>query len=580
MKKWTNVLPIFLLTIFFVLVPEAAAEENNIQSITIDVELHEDGSATIQETRQMETYEDTELYIVLENLQGTDLLDFEVAGFTEEEDWDIDASFEEKAGKYGVIETDEGYELAWGITEYGQPEYQVTYTLSNLVRELKDGQALFWNFDSFLNLPTDRMQLEISAPFALEEVVLDYYGFGFEGSMEITQGTLEWTGYGLEEGNDVILLAQFPKNTFQTSLEEEMTLEEQRTMATEGSSYNDAAPMPTWAKVLIGGLVAVGGGGAVGGAVIGTKVYNRKKAAQHFYPAEVLKENRGKTTKNPPKLTGDLGRYAAFISKLSPAGGGFAEYFFAYLLLWSIEGRIQIETFEKDRGLFGTKKKATLSIVDLEEETALSTLSFSEYVELFELGEATLEEVMWAILLEAAAYRPTLAEQAFENWSQDHASEVAEFYEMVDEVSKEWLINKGYLELDTFSYLKMTIPVEKLTEKGQRVVNHIVQFDNFLKEIEESTLANFDNWHELIVWAALLGRAEDTVEYLEEYHPGQWGMLVEEYPYLYGNYFGYHYFYMSQTSGLISGGYGGAAGGMSSAGGGAGAAGGGGGGSR
>ena len=174
MKKWLRIFPVFLFTVFWWTIPTVAAEENNIQSIQIEVILHEDGSATIQETRKMETYEHTELYIVLENLQGTDLMDFEVAGFTEEENWAIDASFEEKAGKYGVIDTDAGYELAWGITEYGTPEYTVTYTLSNMVRELEDGQALFWNFDSFLSLRTEQMQLEISAPFPLEEVLLDY----------------------------------------------------------------------------------------------------------------------------------------------------------------------------------------------------------------------------------------------------------------------------------------------------------------------------------------------------------------------------------------------------------------------
>lgn len=38
-------------------------------------------------------HEDIELYIEMINLEGSDLLDFEVVGFTEEADWDIDASF-------------------------------------------------------------------------------------------------------------------------------------------------------------------------------------------------------------------------------------------------------------------------------------------------------------------------------------------------------------------------------------------------------------------------------------------------------------------------------------------------------
>src|SRR5690606_17015100 len=101
-------------------------------------ELQEDGSGIVTEFRQMNMDDGTELFIVLEEMQDSELLDFSVAGFEEVTDWDSDDSREEKAGKYGVIETDDGLELVWGIGDYGTNEYEVTYTLSNLVRELED----------------------------------------------------------------------------------------------------------------------------------------------------------------------------------------------------------------------------------------------------------------------------------------------------------------------------------------------------------------------------------------------------------------------------------------------------------
>ena len=54
MKKWIQGLIGLLLFLSFV--PKVAAEENKINSIHIAVELHDDGSATILETRQIETY--------------------------------------------------------------------------------------------------------------------------------------------------------------------------------------------------------------------------------------------------------------------------------------------------------------------------------------------------------------------------------------------------------------------------------------------------------------------------------------------------------------------------------------------
>ncbi len=577
MRKGTQV--ILALLVFLFLAPTVSAQENKIEDIHIDVQLHEDGSATIQETRQMETTTDTELYIQLENLQDSELLDFHVEGFVEETDWNIEDSFEEKANKYGIIEEGDDYELAWGISEYGHPEYQVSYTLSNLVRQLEDGEALFWNFDTFLSLPADRMTLEVSAPFDLEDQVLDFYGFGFEGPLEINEGNLQWTGYGLDDGNDVIVLLQFPTGTFQTSAQEEMTLEEQRDMALEGSSYNEAGPMPWWAKILIGIFATLSGGAVVAVTAYGIRGHNIRKEQKHFYPNKWIKKNQGKISPTPPQIEGDIGKYAALISKVSFTGGGFSEYFFAYLLIWSLEEKITIETDEKERMLLGPKTEARLFIENYEDEVQMNKLSFSEYVDLFELGESTLEEVFWSMLLEAAGTDREVDGPDIEQWSEDNAEEVAKLGPLIEKVSKDWLVEKDYMTDYKVKDWGVNFKVEGLTEKGEQLVTHIIQFDNFIKNIKEVSLSEYENWHELIVWAALFGEAEDTVEYLEEFHPQTWDHLLTAYP-VYGHYYGYHYFYTSNTKGLSSGGYSGSGGGFSSSGGGAGAGGGGGGGSR
>ncbi len=579
MKKWIQT--IFGLFLFLSVVPKVAAEENKIKSIHIDVELHDNGSATIRETRQMETNEHTELYIVLENLGDTDLVDFKVEGFTEELFWNIEDSFEEKANKYGVIDTDDGYELAWGISEYGTPEYQIEYTLSNLVRNLDDGQALFWNFDSFLSLPADRLTFEISTPFPLEDTVLDYYGFGFEGPIAIENGVLEWTGYGLDEENDVIALLQFPTGTFNTSASVDMTLEEQREMATDGSSYNEEGPMPLWAKVLLAAGITIGVGTA-GGAFWGvSRTNNLYKEHGHFRPTEYQNQNVGKISPIPPQLEGDIGRYSFFISQMVMGGGGFANYFMAYLLFWSLEDRITIETREEERRFFGPKVEADIFIQKYDAELDVNKLSFEEYVDLFKMGESTLEEVFWTILLETADADGQVDGTNIQKWSGDNAEDIAELVTLMNTVSEEWLVEHGYLNLFKEKGIFGPVVIKQPTKKGDTFAHDLAKFHNFIKEIKEVNLQEFDEWHELIVWAALFGEAEDTVEYLEEFHPDTWAYLTDNYPYVYGSYYGYHHFYTSSSTGLANAGYGSSGGsGMSSGGGGGGAGGGGGGGSR
>lgn len=570
--------------IFLVIVPFShvvSAQENKIDAIHIKIDLHEDGSATIHEKRQTEMYEDTELYIKMNNLQDSELIDFQVEGFTEEPDWDIDASFEEKANRYGVIDVDNGYELAWGISEYGPQEYNITYSLSNMVRELEDGQALFWNFDTFLSHPTDRMTLEVHTPFPLEEEVLDFYGFGFEGPIDIVDGHLQWTGYGLTDANDVIVLVQFPTGTFNTSSTVDMTLTEQQEMATEGSSYNDEEPMPTWVKVFLSIIGVVGIGSGVGAATYGLKIQNIRKENNHFYPTEYIKRNRDSSSKIPPQLEGDIGDYAYLLSKVVYGGGGFANYFFAYLLIWSFEDRLQIETDEEDRFLFGPKTTAQIQIKNFKEELEINQLSFDEYVDLFEIGESTLEEVIWGILLEIADQEGFIEGEDVADWSEENAESVNDLVQLLDAVSLDWLDQNDYVNIKKEKVFGMSVAIESLTEKGEKTVNDIIQFDNFIKKIDELSLTDFDNWQELIVWAALFGKAEEVVKYLEEFEPSTWAYLEETYPYAYGNYYGWHYFYTSNTSGMQSGGYSSTGGGgFSSGGGGAGAGGGGGGGSR
>lgn len=579
MKKWIQGLIGLLL--FLSVVPKVAAEENKIKSIHIDVELHDNGSATIRETRQMETNEHTELYIVLENLGDTDLLDFKVEGFTEELSWNIEDSFEEKANKYGVIDTDDGYELAWGISEYGTPEYHIEYTLSNLVRNLDDGQALFWNFDSFLSLPADRLTFEVSGPFPLEDTVLDYYGFGFEGPIAIENGVLEWTGYGLDEDNDVIALLQFPAGTFNTNVSVDMTLEEQHEMATDGSSYNEEGPIPLWAKIMFAVGITIGVGTA-GGAIWGVSRINKLyKKHGHFKPTEYQNQNVGKISPIPPQLEGDIGRYSFFISQMVMGGGGFANYFMGYLLFWSLADRITIETREEERRFFGPKVEADIFIQNFDAELDVNKLSFEEYVDLFKMGESTLEEVFWTILLETADADGQVDGKNIQKWSEENAEDIAELVSLMNTVSEVWLVENDYLNLFKEKGIFGPVVIKQPTEKGDTFAHDLAKFHNFIKEIKEVNLQEFDDWHELIVWAALFGEAEDTVEYLEEFHPDTWAYLTDNYPYVYGSYYGYHYFYTSSSAGLSNAGYGSSGGGgMSSGGGGGGAGGGGGGGSR
>lgn len=568
---------IFLISLTMI---EAAAE-NKIQMIDIEVELHADASATIREKRRMISNEDTEVYIQLSNLGASELVDFEVAGFQKQTPWDIEASFAEKAYKYGVLSTNDGYELAWGISEYGLQEYNLTYHLTNLVRELKDGQALFWNFDSFLSLPTDRMQLTIySDEFSLADEWLEYFAFGFESPINITTtGAFEWTGYDLDSSNEVIALLQFPPGTFQTQAKVDQSLAEQKEIALAGSSYNEEPPLPVWAKFLfaLAGIFGVGVGGA--GVLYAVKRSNVQKENQHFNPRTFKDKTKVNISKQAPYLEGAYEHYAWLINKLAPSGGGYSEYFMLYLLAWAKAGRIKIYS-EEPTGNFRKNEKARIEILNFSAEDAVNVLDFSEYVELFELGESNLEEVVWGMLLELADAKGQVSGKEIEKWSKKHAESIYEMLQLLEERSIDWLITNGYLDVFEVKVWTTPVKIEQLTTKGEKLAFEMVAYQNFIEKLIETELAADENWEMLIEWTILFGLAESTIQELRELDPVRWAQLEVDYPYYYGNYYSYYYLYTRTTHGLSAGGYSSAGGGFSSAGGGAGAGGGGGGGTR
>ncbi len=150
MKKFTTALLVALLMLF---IPSASVFSSvDMHSIDLEVRLQGDGSALVRETRSFYTDEGTENFISMGNMGETELVDVKVydeAGreLQRVEPWNIDASREEKVGKYGVIDKGDGYEICYGFGDYGEHTFITEYKLTNFVFNLEDDyQAFYWKF--------------------------------------------------------------------------------------------------------------------------------------------------------------------------------------------------------------------------------------------------------------------------------------------------------------------------------------------------------------------------------------------------------------------------------------------------
>ena len=120
MKRLTILLTA-LLTAALCAAPALAA--NRVETLTTDVALRADGSAHVTQVFSADTAEGTEFYV---DRMDSGCLTYSRFAVSDENgsyavlpdgQWDIDASFDEKAGKCGLLEIDGGVELCWGITE-------------------------------------------------------------------------------------------------------------------------------------------------------------------------------------------------------------------------------------------------------------------------------------------------------------------------------------------------------------------------------------------------------------------------------------------------------------------------------
>ena len=149
MKRLTILLTA-LLTAALCAAPALAA--NRVETLTTDVALRADGSAHVTQVFSADTAEGTEFYV---DRMDSGCLTYSRFAVSDENgsyavlpdgQWDIDASFDEKAGKCGLLEIDGGVELCWGITEYGRHDYTVSYDIGGLAGAYSDADGFNYRF--------------------------------------------------------------------------------------------------------------------------------------------------------------------------------------------------------------------------------------------------------------------------------------------------------------------------------------------------------------------------------------------------------------------------------------------------
>ena len=137
-----------------------AAAQHSLDTLEIYVLLNRDGSAYVEEQRNMYAGADgTECYIRMYNMGDMEVSDLEVweKGITDDGRdttityvndgvWDINRTRTQKTYHCGINEVAEGLEMCWGLGGSGRHKYYVSYTLKGLVKGYSDFDGFNHNF--------------------------------------------------------------------------------------------------------------------------------------------------------------------------------------------------------------------------------------------------------------------------------------------------------------------------------------------------------------------------------------------------------------------------------------------------
>lgn len=220
-----------------------------LRNLDILVVLARNGDAYITETRTMDIdNEGTECYIVIGNLNGSEVRDLRVSDeserdFTQLDDWDIEASRSYKAGKCGIVTKRDGYELCWGLGDSGSRTYTTSYTVTNLVKGYDDADGFNYMFVAQGISPSpDHVKVTImpedTVKFSVENTKT--WGFRYRGDINfMNYRVVAESSEPFESRSAMIVMCRFDKGLFEPTDIRDDSFESVKEHALDGSDYTD-----------------------------------------------------------------------------------------------------------------------------------------------------------------------------------------------------------------------------------------------------------------------------------------------------------------------------------------------------
>ena len=585
MKKLSKYLARVFILALILFFPHIA-HANDLHSIDINVEIDQNGIGHVKETWQTneENEEATEKYKVISDLGDIKIRNFKVESdegtWQELSPWNIDASFDEKAYKYGMVEDGDRVELCWGITNFGENTYHLSYDIDPLVVGLNDYDMVYFRFikENLDPLP-DKISITIKGPNSFDDEVL-MWGFGFEGDVHNVDGEILAKSDGDVQYGQVML--RFPKGSFDTSYHIDKDFDFYADMAQEGSDYGNAddtgdydedyeygesTPFNPFLFFLSGALSLIGP--FIGFIFFGLAFKSLKGSSDYkIINKKVLKKESKFKDQYYRDIPYDGPIEDTYLISQNAKGLNinYENYITAFLLKWVYQDAISFGEDEEKVLFFDTKS----SYISINHEPSNMSQVESGFFDVLQRSEEYTDD-------------GKIKQKHIEKFIKKNESFMEDYFESFSENSLDQLVDRGYLinnkkkkALSSKFKNKITI-----TDSGVDLYENFIKFKNYLEDyslIEERDINEVKLWDGFMIYAAIYGISKKVYSNFTDIYPEYENMSAFDF-YMISNITSYSSGISSAASSTLSSFESGGFGGSSSFGGGGGSFGGGSGGS-
>ena len=487
-----------LLTVLAALAGTCAVYAQSLRSIDIRAVLNPDGSARITQVYDATVVDGTEMYIPITNLGEMTVGDLTVrenglAYHNEGRRWDTDRSLSEKAGRCGIIEKRNGVELCWGKTSYGDHVWTIEYTVTGLVQSFTDADGFNFMFvNPGFDAPAQHVKVTLVNGTGGPQWTYDntrVWGFGSYGDINVMDdGTIVYeSSEPFSYESKVIELVRFEKGLFQPAVERDMSFDELKENALDGSSYGEndkAANFFKWLMaILFGGSLFATLRAAVLQA-LGYKykksMYGKTKITEWFREAPL-----GGNLFASSYVLDNGWRFAGPASSKNLIG--------ALFLRWILDGKVKAMP-DPDK-----PKRVNLAFTP--------GLTFDDDV----------EGALYNMAVEASGGNLLLESGEFEKWSEKHYKQFLAWPDRAKARGRSLLHERNLLQHGSTT-----------NKDGQEQACRVVEFKNFLNDFtlsKERGAGEVGLWKDYLVFAQLYGIADKVAEQFQKLYPKEFEEL-------------------------------------------------------